>query len=53
VSSRSAPESKAIGFPTGRGPMLTETAVVWEMADERGVTQLWEQALPDYPSAVA
>lgn len=36
-----------VGFPTGRGPLLTENTVVWEMADERGITQLWEQALPD------
>ena len=35
------------GFPTGRGPILTNTHVVWEATDEQGVTKLRTHRLPE------
>lgn len=35
-----------VGFPTGRGPVLGDDRVYWEMADERRLTQIWECPLP-------
>ena len=38
---------QGVGFPTGRGPIVTDTYVVWEAADERGVIQLRRRPLPE------
>ena len=38
---------RGVGFPTGRGPILSDTHVVWEAVGQQGMAQLRMQRLPE------